>query len=806
MSFWWTLLYYAVVFVAMYLLAPKPKTEHAKAAKLGDFRFPKTEEGSPMALFWGRVRLRAPNVMWYGDLEVVVIVEKVKTGLFSSKRVVMGYRYLLGVHLGIGIPAGATSTLLRIWFDEDEAWSGSVSADGSTVTIDAPSLFGGYKKGGGVVGTARYYPGSFTQGINAYLQGVVPDSTLLSAYRGQSHLVLEHVELGESPNIKKMSMEVESIPNDLALGGVGTDGDANPAEVAYDILRSDWAKLGVESSLVDTASFTAAGNTLAAEGHGMSLSVQAPNTGREVLEEVLSQIDGIMFEEPATRLIKLKLIRDDYVIGNLPVFDESNILEVIEWGKSTWDETMNQVRVLFNERTSNYNVKPALAQDMANIVFQNRVRTAVVSYPGISEVVTANKVAARDLNTLSIPLAKMRIAVNRDGYNLRPGDPINVSWPDYGLTQIIMRVQKFDLGSLDNGRIVLDLVQDRFAVVDTIYADTTGSDHVPIVTDATAASVRNLLESPRWINLQGVTADLAVDADSSHLLHLAVKPTSIEVGFDAEVSEDAGATYGLDVDDAEFSESALVDTLYAQDEAPYDTTVGLVIKSVTESAILGSATAGDIRADGKNLVLVGSEIVAYESFTDLGSGRYRLNNVWRGLLDTTEVAHAVDERVWFLAEIGLESYGTGEFLGTEAVKARYLTETGVSVLAAADAAVDDLTLDQRPQRPYCPADIQIGATQYPASLSGQVQTVSWNRREYTSVSVARGDDADETPTGEEYTIDWTGDQTGSKVMGSGTSDSVDFGGLGSITVTIKARFTGPGLESYQSWSWTLTLT
>lgn len=809
MGFWLTLLYWVIVTAITIALTPKPEFENAKAAKLGDFRFPKTEEGSPVALWWGKLRLRAPNVMWYGDLEARPIIKKIKTGLFSSKNVIIGHEYLMGLQLGIGIPTGGTTTITKIYFDEKVAWEGSVSVDGTAIDIDEPALFGGKENGGGVVGTVRFYTGSFTQAINTYLQGVVPDSTILPAYRGMCYVVFEHVNMGESPNIKKISFEVETIPNLLALGGVGVDGDANPAEVIYDILRSEWGRLGITSASIDSVSFTTVGAQLETELNGVALSVQSSNTGADVLEEVLKQVDGIIYEDPPTKQIKLSLIRDDYNIDTIPLFDETNILEVVEWGKSTWLETINQVRVLFNARSDNYNSRPALAQDMANISFQGKVRTSLVNYPGVTNAALANKLAARDLATLSIPLAKMTIAVNRNSSTLLPGEAIKISWPDYGLEQIVMRVLRFDLGELDDGRVLLYLVQDRFSIKDTIYADPPDTNFVAPVVAATAASIRNITETPRWLNLRGITAGLADDADFSHVLHCAVKPTVLETFFQAQVSEDAGATYGVDIEDASFAESALVHTVYAQNKAPYDTVTGLKIKSMTDSAILGSAAAADIRSDGANLILVGSELMSFEGFTDHLDGTYTLNNVWRGLLDTDSELHAVDERVWFLADLGLEAFGEGEFVGDEVLKARAITKTGFNNLAEGDATVDDLTLDVRGQRPYVPSSVTVGATAYPVSLVGKDQTVAWNRRDRLSSAIARGDDADETPeTNVEYVIEWTlnGGGLNTVVMGTGTSFAVDFLGTGAIVAEVYARFTGPGLESRDRWSWSFTIT
>lgn len=100
-GFWYTLLIYAVLFVVSEFLRPKPDLENAKPAGLGDFQFPTTTEDRVVPLVWGTVLIKGPNVVWYGDLRKRAITKKIKTGLFSSKRQTVGYRYDLGVQMAL---------------------------------------------------------------------------------------------------------------------------------------------------------------------------------------------------------------------------------------------------------------------------------------------------------------------------------------------------------------------------------------------------------------------------------------------------------------------------------------------------------------------------------------------------------------------------------------------------------------------------------------------------------------------------------------------------------------------------------
>lgn len=795
---WVTLALVVASFLITAFLTPKPDIENAKPAKLGDFRFPRIDEGVPVPIFWGRVRLRGPTVLWYGDLEVIPIEDEIKTGLFSSKKVIVGYRYLIGVHLALALSTGTGTKFLRIWAEEKEIWSGDQTAAsaGSAISVSAPGALGGREEGGGFVGTARVYPGDFSHTQNAYLAGLSDiDAAELPHYKGLVHVVMEHMEIGEQPNIKPFNFEIENVGfSPLGLGNL-PNGDANPAEVLFDILTNSWGRLGLSTDAIDTTSFSDAGTVLASESHGISLAVQSSNDARDVIEEVLKQIDGLIYEDPETQKIKLVLTRFDYDVDLIPSFDESNVIEIVNFAASSWGETSNQVRIIYNDRDSDYTEKTAIAQDMANVGFNSRVKGADFNYRGVSNADLANHLAARHLNMLSIPLIKVRLITNRDGATLRPGDVIKLAWDDYGISQLVLRVQKFDVGELDDGRVALDLIQDRFAVSETVYASPPATAFVPPVVAAAAITVRQSYEMPRFLANKLVAAGAAssseATADNSFVQHLALSPQSLALFFSAQNSEDVGVTYGEDISNAEFAVSALLDADYAIDTDEYDTSTGITIKQLTNSGVLSSPPG--TAANGGRLILIGNEILCYENYTDNMDGTYDLTNVWRGVLDTSPRAHSEDDRVWFLSPAGLDNLGETDYVGTEALKIRLITKTGLSNLDPDDASVDDLQLAERGLCPYPPDELTIEGVAYPTTVVDGVDTtidLAWKRRDRTITdTVTRPDASDETPEGgTTYLAKWTvdGGSENTQAMGSGTSYSLDLGSYGDIELQVVA--------------------
>ncbi len=119
---WFSLILFAVSFIATVLLAPKPEFEDARPEDLDPNNFPQATEDAPVPLVLGCVRLSGPNTLWYGDFRSDPITEKHKTGLFSSTTVTVGFRYYLSLDLGICL--GPSVFLKQIIMDDVEVASG----------------------------------------------------------------------------------------------------------------------------------------------------------------------------------------------------------------------------------------------------------------------------------------------------------------------------------------------------------------------------------------------------------------------------------------------------------------------------------------------------------------------------------------------------------------------------------------------------------------------------------------------------------------------------------------------------------
>jgi len=97
--------------------------------------------------------------------------------------------------------------------------------------------------------------------------------------------------------------------------------ECDPAAVLYDILTSSWGKLGIGTTRIDIASFQSASQTLFDEFNGYSRCIDQGTDASQIIQELLQQMDAVLYEEPSSGKLTLKLIRFDY---NSALLDDVN--------------------------------------------------------------------------------------------------------------------------------------------------------------------------------------------------------------------------------------------------------------------------------------------------------------------------------------------------------------------------------------------------------------------------------------------------------------------------------------------------
>lgn len=746
----WAAIVIIVIALLLVLTAPKPKIENARAANLGDFQFPRSKEGDPLQWFLGRVRIKSPNSLWYGDYTPVPIRKKQKTGMFSSKMVTVGYKYHIGLDLCFGIGGAKPIRLLKLWSDKYVFWSGSQAVAG-TLTINLPNLFGGEEQRGGLVGSIDYYPGTFSQTRNSYLAAKADPE--VPAYVGQCHLVFRGsgatqasgFYFGVTTNVNAISAEMERHSTNVhATYSIMPNGaDVNPMEFLHAAFTEKFGMPGVSEDDIDMPSWIRDAETLYNEEMGMSLMVQQGITGKDLAEEALRIADGILYQDTDTGKMVSRLIRQDYDIEDLMVLDESIVQVLANFSKTTWAQTYNQCRVTFKDRNNEYADKAAMAQDFANINFQQRVKNTDISVPGCFDNEQANKLAVRQLSLLSVPLFQIEIQCNRRASNLRPGDVFVFNYAPYGISNMVMRIQKIDKGTLTDGVVTINAVQDRFATATTVFAPPSGSGWVPISSDALPIITRRVEEVPLWF---AQFLDIERDDDQGMVMALAVPPGGASTYFDVDATVSADAAYAdaqRVLEDAPYFGTGILMDDYGSDvarETGYDA-VGLTLELVDLPASMVD-TNGTLDRDGPMLMLINDEILIPSNITNNGNETYTFAPLYRAILDTDFGDHETGDRCWFVQQ----NSNVLEALldDTASFRARFIDNTPNDTLPNNEATQNTFTMTRRMFRPAPPDYVTVNGSRTPtAVLAGDSVTLAWRSRNRTRLDLAVYNDAAE---------------------------------------------------------------
>lgn len=459
-------------------------------------QLPVVEEGTPIPLMFGRCRVRSPVLVWAGNGRGVAI-----TG---------GWNYELDMLFMCGIPFNGGIHRIHFVYEGDSKLDG----DGDLGFLDgfvgeiggvensARAISNGQGELGGHVevlhGKPSQQPYHFTivdRMTNLGAEGTEGDDVDIEdipGFRGYLGIgmfnvatSLGHWKIGNSPEPGAYSFEGSTYPGTgKAFVGIGRVGvEANPADVIKEILCGTMGKLGISASYIDTASFTLAASVLAAEGAGFSRAFEDTTNSEEMIREVLEQIDGVIYEDFEADKIKIKLIRDDYDTSMLQHITPANCSEVHDYDPGSWQTVPNKIRVVYPNRTRDYIDDSETAINQANAVVRGEVEEIIVQAPGCCTAAQAARLAGRELAASSRPIARCSVTVDRSFYTAHIGMPVLLTWPEYGVSNLVFRVATVGRGTLDTRTITLDLIQDYFYVHRLRAPEPVGNGGFPPVLD-----------------------------------------------------------------------------------------------------------------------------------------------------------------------------------------------------------------------------------------------------------------------------------------------------------------------------------
>ncbi|ALN78611.1 phage tail protein [Lysobacter antibioticus] len=630
----------------------------------------------------------------------------------SSKKQTVGHRYLFGLHMGLS--RGPLDELVEIRVGDREAWKGSLTKTGR-LFINKPDLFGGDKGEGGIKGWLDVLMGEAAQAVLPALGALHGVPT--PAFRNVTTQYFDGQIAANNPYPKPWKMRVrralagwdgspwypEKAVILLANGAVRA---MNPAHILVECLTNrDWGR-GLDRGVLDETSYRAAADTLHAEGFGLCLRWNRQSSIADFMQVVIDHVGAAQYTDRSTGRLTLKLLRDDYRVEDLPVFDyESGLLAIEEDEGAAQDGAINQLIITWYDPIKDEE-RQIRVEDLAGIQATGGVACSTTEYKGLPTAELAGRVGMRDLTVACSGLKRLKLRFDRRGGILAPGGVFRIREPFRGLDNLVLRVGTFDDGKLTEGAITVAAVQDVFGLPATAYLEPqppvwTPPDRIP-------------QPSPNRRLIEASYRDLATTLNATELAAVPV-----DAGAVLAVAEQVGGlalNYVLTtrVGSGEFSEAGIGDWC--------PTAVLAEAMTATTVAVQLAAGRGLDQITASTAALLEDEVVRVVAVDP----QAQTATLARGCADTVPVPHATGARLWFYDDCAAadpNDYSVGE-----TVQAKLLTRTSSAQLDPALAPVDVVKLAQRQARPYPPADLKLNGLRYPPSIDGDL-VVTWAHRD-----------------------------------------------------------------------------
>ena len=158
------------------------------------------------------------------------------------------------------------------------------------------------------------------------------------------------------------------------------------------------------------------------------------------------------------------------MIGDLVVFDETDIVNIESFSRGLMHKIPDVTYLKYWDMYNNIPVTTA-NHDMALINAQGeRLIPNEVEYTGVVNDVLAGQLAARDQHQLGVFAAQIKLKCKRTMAHLNPGDVFKMVYTSRGIISIVVRVLACHYGTLTDGAVSFDCVEDIFGMKDSLYA------------------------------------------------------------------------------------------------------------------------------------------------------------------------------------------------------------------------------------------------------------------------------------------------------------------------------------------------
>ncbi|MEV5031651.1 hypothetical protein MRBLMC3_000834 [Sphingobium sp. LMC3-1-1.1] len=529
-----------------------------------------------------------------------------------------------------------------------------------------------------------------------------------------------------------------------------TNADMNPAHIIRECLTDTVWGMGTPEPAIDDDSFTAAADTLFDESFGLSLLWVRQSKIEDFVQEILDHIQGVLYVDPSTGLLTLSLVRGDYDAETLDELTPDNC-DLTNFSRKLWGDIVNEIIVTWTN-PENEQEETITVQDDASIATQGGVVSDSRNYYGVRNAQLAMDLAMRDLRSAGQPLASCTAEVSREFWSKRPASVVKLTWPEYGLSELVMRVQSVEYGKPGDPTIKLELMEDVYGLDVGEYAAPPTTSWEDVSSDPEEASEIEILTLPYFFAANSTVAAFVDTPEYPEVLSGVLATSDNDDIYEAELWDEVTLSNSTPQ-----WQSLGTLNIIGRGELVADLPFEATTASVTFENIIGQTFPTNA-----GFVIIGEDGEAGNEIAQITAddGDYDLA---RGVLDTVPRAWPAGTKVWFVDESTLFEDSLVRS-SAEVVDYKILTRTSVNLLALEAATLQSYTLTDRPWLPNRPANV----TAYGEAWSTQVDyidatartdpwvTVTWanrNRLDEDTV-ILTWTDATMTPeTGQTTTIE-----------------------------------------------------
>lgn len=517
-------------------------------------------------------------------------------------------------------------------------------------------------------------------------------------------------------SIANLSAKYYEIPED-DINDTSNYINSNPAHIILECLTNDDWGMGHSITVLDQDKFAACADVLHDEGFGLSLIWTKQMKIEDFVNEILDHINGVLYLDPATGLICLRLLRASDTADlttKLQLTPENCSLSNIQ--RRGFGELVNEIVVTWTNPATEKE-ETVTAQDLAGITIQGGVVSSSRNYYGVRTQAMAYELATRDLTACASPVISCDAITTRAAWSVVPGDIVVLSgFTDLGIDQFAVRVLKVDYGRPGAPEIKLSLLEDVYSRGRFATPAAAGTYWTRTTPQPRPADFVYILTLPFYM--------VAHESDQANSLAY----PSVYAGVLAATNTDGVIGFTLSGVNIDAAGTESWGDLGDRDMVTRATLATAMTKAVTSfMPTLTGQTVGDGPQSGGFAIIGLVESTQEVCLIRDNGGALELV---RGALDTVPQAWPAGTPIWFVKDEAI--YDTEQRAAGESISFKVRPTTSSGTLLDARAPLSTSTLTERPHLPNRPGNVRVNGSAFNdvdlRNTGATSLTVTWSNR------------------------------------------------------------------------------